>query len=69
MIFQSVNQVNFYHKPDPPRGIIAETVRLAVDDASPAEFEAAADLVFEAPGDIQESSAAFNKIVGELIYG
>lgn len=51
------------------RGIVAETARLEVDDTLFVEFEAAADLVFEAPGEIEESRIAFNKIVGELIYG
>ena len=50
------------------RGVVAETARLEVDDGLSAEFEAAVDLVFEAPGNIGASRAAFNKIVGELIY-
>lgn len=51
------------------RGILAETSRLEVDDILAAEFGEAADLVFEAPGGIEESKIAFNKIVGELIHG
>ncbi len=51
------------------RQLLAETSRIMVDDMLPAEFDTAADAVFEAPGDIEESRSAFNKIVGEIIYG
>lgn len=51
------------------RRVVSETARILVDDTLPVDFDVTADLVFEAPGGIEESKIAFNKIVGELIYG